>query len=722
MDVVEFRGYRVLAPLGQGGFGKTYLVEDTQSSTRQQYVIKQFCPTVTDAASRQVAQERFQREAAVLLDLGQHHAQIPKLFSYFSQEDGFYLVLEYIEGLTLTQKFRQSGPLSETFVTQVLDQVLQILEYVHNRRIIHRDVKPDNIIIRHGDNQPVLIDFGAVKESVQSQGAMAGGSSPSIVIGSPGFMPAEQAAGRPTYASDLYSLGMTAIYLLTGKMPQDFPIDPRRNEVNWELELSRFKPQLVRVLARAVRFNPAERYATARDMRLALSGTASGEAAAGSVRPTELAESGWERASQPVEHEGRDAGAGAGQQPLTHPTQVVSPRAGDAESGYSGNLYSGSRQNLGDKGFAPNVNQAAEIPARGRGARRWLIALGGAAAVFALGLGGIYLYSQQQAESLMQTAMSLKDQGRFQGCLSQLSSLVGLSESAAARELKGECQLGLAKEMAKQGSLAQALEQVVQIPDDVTVAAEARRLDGEWVKRLLNLARPQYEQGDLKGALAVVESVPKNSRHRSEADTAVKQWQTEWQQNEENLKTAQKAVDNGNWQLAQTLAGRLTTTYWQAKGEPILQKAAQLQADANPDSTPLPNSGSDDNTGNDDNSGQSGGGVNSSDFNPGTAAALVEDLYVKVSSKDYAAARALYAPGVANQFDPAFFDQFRQVTVENLTTTNTSDTEIRLTGENVYTWPDASTQRELRSYTVERIDGKALLRESKFIKVLKIRS
>ncbi len=262
--------YQVLHVLGSGGFGETFLAEDTQMPSNRRCVIKQLRPIQNNPQIYQLVQERFQREAAILEDLGGSSNQIPALYAYFQSEGQFYVVQEWVEGDTLTAKVRQQGILSESAVREILVTLLPVLEYVHSKRIIHRDIKPDNIILRHRDRQPVLIDFGAVRESMGTVFNSQGNPTSSIVIGTPGYMPSEQAAGRPVYSSDLYSLGLTAIYLLTGKQPQELETDPRTGEIIWHRHALSVSPTLAAVIDRAIAYHPRERYATAREMLEAL--------------------------------------------------------------------------------------------------------------------------------------------------------------------------------------------------------------------------------------------------------------------------------------------------------------------------------------------------------------------------------------------------------------------------------------------------------------------
>ncbi|MEB3829894.1 protein kinase domain-containing protein [Phormidium sp. CCY1219] len=271
--------YRILKELGSGGFGQTFLAEDTQMPSKRRCVIKQLKPVTGNPQIYQVVQERFAREAAILEQVGEEHPQIPKLFAYFELEGQFYLVQELIEGVTLTKKVQTGGPLSEGEVRSLLAGLLPVLEYLHGLRLVHRDIKPDNIILRSPPpgrprgsevEKPVLIDFGAVKETMATVVSSSGGTTPSIAIGTPGFMPPEQAAGRPLYSSDLYSLAVTAVYLLTGKLPQELEADPATGEIIWRQHAPSVSPGLAGMLDKAMRFNPRSRYSTAREMLDAL--------------------------------------------------------------------------------------------------------------------------------------------------------------------------------------------------------------------------------------------------------------------------------------------------------------------------------------------------------------------------------------------------------------------------------------------------------------------
>jgi serine/threonine protein kinase, bacterial len=266
--------YRVIRVLGEGGFGTTYLATDTQLPSQRKCVVKQLKPVKDNPEIHQLVLERFQREAAILESLGDGNDQIPSLYANFAEGDVFYLVEGWIEGDTLIQKLAKEGLLSENAVYKILTSLLQILSYIHQQKMVHRDIKPDNIILRWRDGKPVLIDFGAVKETMKTVISSQGQSSRSIVVGTPGFMPSEQVAGRPVYSSDLYGLGMTAIYLLTGKMPQDLKTDLETGQCIWQPWVSGLSAPFAAVLDRAIQSQPQARFTTAQEMLEALQSTA----------------------------------------------------------------------------------------------------------------------------------------------------------------------------------------------------------------------------------------------------------------------------------------------------------------------------------------------------------------------------------------------------------------------------------------------------------------
>jgi serine/threonine protein kinase len=261
--------YRILKRLKSGGFGETFIAEDTQIPSMRRCLVKKLHP-VNDNNSYRLIRDRFDREAAILEDLGSGSDQIPTLYAYFEEDSNFFLVQELIEGNTLSTLLTESEKFSEAYVRSFLTSFLEVIDYVHSKGIIHRDINPNNIIIRNCDNKPVLIDFGAVKESMGTIISSSGNITQSIVIGTPGFMPSEQAAGRPVYSSDLYAVGLTAIYMLTGELPEMIGTDPRTGKILWKQYAPRITPTLASILDKSISPYANERYRAASDMIQAL--------------------------------------------------------------------------------------------------------------------------------------------------------------------------------------------------------------------------------------------------------------------------------------------------------------------------------------------------------------------------------------------------------------------------------------------------------------------
>jgi serine/threonine-protein kinase len=268
--------YQVIEVLGAGGFGETFLAEDTYMPSRRRCAIKQLKPiAANDPQTYKLIRQRFEREAATLEYLGKSSDQIPELYAYFPENGQFYLVQEWIHGQTLTQIVAAKGLLSETTVREILLRLLSVLDYVHSKGIIHRDIKPDNIILRSSDGKPILIDFGAVKETIRSVVGTPGYPTQSLVMGTPGYMPSEQAVGRPVYATDIYSLGLTAIYLLTGKHPQELETNQQTGEILWLEYAPNVSPSFAIILNQAIKPHPGDRYSTASKMLHALQSASS---------------------------------------------------------------------------------------------------------------------------------------------------------------------------------------------------------------------------------------------------------------------------------------------------------------------------------------------------------------------------------------------------------------------------------------------------------------
>ncbi|MBD1912510.1 MULTISPECIES: serine/threonine-protein kinase [unclassified Leptolyngbya] len=262
--------YRVLQELGRGGFGATFLAKDESLPGSPYCVIKQLRPAVSSPNVLQMARDLFRREAKTLGKIG-NHPQVPRLLDYFESNQEFYLVQEYISGSTLQQEVKKNGPFSEAGVKQFLSEVLPMLQYIHSSQVIHRDIKPANLIRRSQDKKLVLIDFGAVKDKVSPTRANASEQTAltAYAIGTPGYAPPEQMSMRPVYASDIYAVGVTCVYLLTGKSPKDLDYDPTTGELMWNRHVH-VSEHFATVLHKMLEMSVRHRYQNANEVLRAL--------------------------------------------------------------------------------------------------------------------------------------------------------------------------------------------------------------------------------------------------------------------------------------------------------------------------------------------------------------------------------------------------------------------------------------------------------------------
>jgi serine/threonine protein kinase/Tfp pilus assembly protein PilF len=254
--------YQVVRHLGGGGYGQTYLAEDTQQSNAATCVLKQLQPQVSDPQHLKIARRLFETEAKVLRQLGSH-SQIPQLLDYFEEDQEFYLVQEFVDGIELSEELAIGRRLPEDQVINLLKEILEILVFVHQQNVIHRDVNPRNILRRHSDRQLVLIDFGAVKQ-ISTQIMPQGQTVVTVAIGTPGFFPSEQANGKPKFNSDVFAVGMMGIQALTGLDParNRLPEDPTSGEIAWQSQ-TQVSPKLARIIDRMVRYDFRVRYQSA---------------------------------------------------------------------------------------------------------------------------------------------------------------------------------------------------------------------------------------------------------------------------------------------------------------------------------------------------------------------------------------------------------------------------------------------------------------------------
>lgn len=284
--------YRIVKTLGRNVFSETFLATDnSRFYHRRRYIIKKFRPILGNPEAENI-RRLFYQEAKTLKRLSGENRQIPRLYEYFMDGSDFYLVREWIAGLTLKQRVEQQGTLSTEEVEQILHSVLSFLQYIHSYGIVYRQLKPSTIILRRdhwlsrspNNFLPVPIYFGGVKDLETKIEEQQRSLLPTrlnsrlnqdpqfnpVVAYRRDYIPPEQNLGKSVFASDLYSLGLTAIYLLTGKNPAEFATDPQTKKILWHREVSNLKIHLVRVIERAICPQMSDRYTSAEEMLKAL--------------------------------------------------------------------------------------------------------------------------------------------------------------------------------------------------------------------------------------------------------------------------------------------------------------------------------------------------------------------------------------------------------------------------------------------------------------------
>jgi eukaryotic-like serine/threonine-protein kinase len=255
--------YKVISQLGAGGFGQTFLAQDLHLPGHPRCVIKRLLPQTSDDKSLQMARRLFDTEARALYQLGSHN-QIPTLFAHFEENQEFYLAQEFIEGESLTYPLRKGKTWPEDQVVALLRDILQVLVFVHEQQVIHRDIKPSNLMRRRKDGRIVLIDFGAVKQvSTQSANPDTGITDLTVSIGTQGYIPNEQLAGKPRFSSDVYAVGIIGIQALTGIHPKRLGEHPETGEIDWRDRVPEVSSEFAEILECMVRYDFRDRYPTA---------------------------------------------------------------------------------------------------------------------------------------------------------------------------------------------------------------------------------------------------------------------------------------------------------------------------------------------------------------------------------------------------------------------------------------------------------------------------
>lgn len=640
MDSLIAGRYQIINTLGKGGFGETFLAKDTHLPSQRLIVIKRLRQVNSNhRVSPEVITDLFKKEAQVLEELGQNCSHIPTLYAYFVENEQFYLVQEYIDGTSLSD----FGVINSAQCRTILTSLLQTLQFIHSQKIIHRDIKPENIIIRHSDGLPILIDFGAVKETMGTVALGSGSMVSSVVVGTKGFMPPEQSTGRTVYSSDLYALALTMIYSLTGKYPIEFPTNSLNGELEWTNFVSDIDPQLQEVLSKASKIDLSHRYSTAKEMQqdLCLS-----EIQTVAVIPPKReipektpnlpnishSEINSPTVAIPVNHNSPSITPSFPPQP-TIPPRVKPPSTPNhtPTPNYSSESLP-PRQTTTPKTYPQPISPRVSPPV-----------------------------AQPSYSSHSYTQENQQKNGWFPLILSAMIAGVLVAAGFLITEY-----------------IQQTQAQLAQIEQE----------KAETEARLVQEQRMREEE----------------ARKRAEAEKQRQQAELERNRIEELRRRVEaEARNNSNNSNNNNLTSEVATNDQEVVNSETGEANPTDSADNADNST--------------NNSNDNSSIVNS--LSVDSAVGTLQDFYNSVSQKNFDRARQFFAN--QRNFDPSFFSQFTQVTVEELKVVNQQDNSITLEGKNTYFYKDGTKQTERRNFTIEIIDGKPKITTSNFLAVIEQR-
>lgn len=581
--------YQVIRVLATGGFGQTYIAEDTRRPGNPICVVKHLKPVSTDQKIFETAKRLFNSEAETLERLG-NHDQVPRLLAYFDENQEFFLVQEYIDGHTISEELIPGQPWSQNQVMQLLLEVLGVLEFVHQQGVIHRDIKPDNIIRRTADYKLVLVDFGAVKQLRSPLVSVGAHPTATVAIGTPGYMPTEQGQGKPRPNSDIYSLGIIAIQALTGISASQFPEDPNTGEILWQ----HFKPvnnHLAEILTKMVRYHFKDRYQTATEALQACREFVN-MTSTFSVAPQSPQQVGYKPPKTTSQFLSQPTVAVAPANPVVNrPTQrnhnqsksdplplIIGLFLAGGAAALVTNLYPNFK-NLTANWMGKDRTSAkacAAIVAPNSNIRSEPSAINSDSILKTLGDASDFQVTGQRTKRGW-VGLKLKS-----GRSAWAHSDVITNNQQWISCLRNQ---GVSIQTVDDGSLIAS--RPVPKPTPIAVTPQPEKPEPSTAKsvnedkqKIVEKARQKFESGDLPGAIAQLRTIPKNAASGiKETVEIVNQWQADWEKAEALANEINKAIDNGQWD--QVLAYRdqpeklPDIKYWQDKLQPLFKEAAE---------------------------------------------------------------------------------------------------------------------------------------------------
>ncbi|MBE9200115.1 MULTISPECIES: serine/threonine protein kinase [unclassified Nodularia (in: cyanobacteria)] len=572
--------YQIIRVLAQGGFGQTYIAQDTRRPGNPVCVVKHLKPATSDPRVFDTAKRLFNSEAETLESLG-HHDQIPRLLAYFDENQEFYLVQEFIPGQTLAEELIPGQRWSESQVMQLLQGVLEILEFVHGQGVIHRDIKPDNIIRRACDQKLVLVDFGAVKQLRLPMVTVGGQPTATVAIGTPGYMPTEQGQGKPRPNSDIYSLGIIAIQALTGVPAIELQEDPNTGELLWE-HLANVNYRLAGLLTKMVHYHFKDRYQSVTEALQACINT--NNPVLTFAKPPVSSQNHHYQPSKSlsqVSPQKTVAVAPANPiaaQPAREQSHKLDPWPfliglflASGAAALATNVYPQVRNLTANfTGNDTAANNCLAVVAGNSNVRSEPSSINSDTVLQKIGDNtGFEVTGKRTKRGWVEVKMN---SGRL--AWAHLDVITNNEQWVSCLRDKG-----VAINTVDDRNLITALPIPQPKPQPTPEPAETPKESesSDESEKIIAEAKQKYESGDLRGAIALLRSIPGHaSSGFRETVTMINQWQKDWAKAEELFNDINQAIDNGEWEKVldyKNHAEKLPDTqYWRNKIQPLLQQ------------------------------------------------------------------------------------------------------------------------------------------------------
>ncbi|MBD2317629.1 protein kinase domain-containing protein [Phormidium tenue] len=553
--------YKICEELGRGGFGQTFIAEDIHLPSHPKCVIKQLKPKDTRSFVLESARKLFDREAQTLYKLGKH-SQIPALLAHFEEENEFYLAQEMIEGVVLSQEIIPGKKLSDSFTFWLLEEVLQTLEFVHQQNVIHRDIKPSNLIKRASDGKVVLIDFGAVKETSIHTISHQGYTSFTLTIGSPGYMPDEQANGRPKFASDIYATGMMCIHALTGVTPSQMPEDQKTGEIIWRDLVPNINSELADFLDKMTRPHFSQRFQNGTEALAALQNLQRPSAFDSTIIPIQLTEEAIASINEP------NSTIVSADLDTISPSVPISPISIETPSTVV--LPTEKEEDVSAINLVEPINLS---PQR----KKYPYVAIGVVVITAIASISGYLFWQQAETNKRLEAIEkirrLKAEGKYQECIDRAKAIASVNDSLTIQGLQKECFNGLseiegkaqllkAQNFAKDNKFKEAIAIATKINPTSSVYPESQNLIEQWSQQILGIATTMYEEGKLKESITLLQEIPLNTPTGRKIPLLTNQWQTQFEKERKALELAKIALSQGRWEEASAELDKVTLPFF----------------------------------------------------------------------------------------------------------------------------------------------------------------